>query len=161
MEKDRSHHPGRLQRWSASGSGIVSTVEEIYLFGSVARGDATTDSDVDLLIVVDDTTDFAAVDERLLDIVYEVTLEPAVASRSTHSRPRYSPTRVPSRQASWDVQLPCGSDIVSEFVGQTTSFQAVPVGLSGGACWSLRWCLLVSQAMPDFYHIIYSLSQAD
>ena len=43
--------------------------ESIYLFGSVARGDADTDSDYDLLIVVPDD---AAPDRRQSRLAYQV-----------------------------------------------------------------------------------------
>ena len=37
-------------------------VEEIYLFGSVARGDEDEYSDIDILIVIDDCTDYEYID---------------------------------------------------------------------------------------------------
>jgi predicted nucleotidyltransferase len=47
-----------------------SRVSEIVLFGSYARGEAHEDSDVDVLVVVDD---LSAVEEReILDIAYAV-----------------------------------------------------------------------------------------
>lgn len=54
---------------------LGDVVEAVYLFGSVARGDETMASDVDLLVVIDDTAEFASVDDQLLDIAYEVSLE--------------------------------------------------------------------------------------
>jgi len=54
---------------------LGDVVEAVYLFGSVARGDETNASDVDLLVVIDDTAEFASVDDQLLDIAYDVTLE--------------------------------------------------------------------------------------
>jgi uncharacterized protein len=42
--------------------------ERIYLFGSQARGEATEDSDYDLLVVVPDTS---GTDRHQLDLAYE------------------------------------------------------------------------------------------
>lgn len=50
-------------------------VDALYLFGSVARGDETPTSDVDVLAVVADDSHYASVDDRLLDIAYDVQLE--------------------------------------------------------------------------------------
>lgn len=54
---------------------LDTAIDAIYLFGSVARGSATTDSDVDILAVISDTADYATVDDQLLDIAYDVQLE--------------------------------------------------------------------------------------
>lgn len=61
-------------------------VEELYLFGSVAAGEATGDSDVDVLAVVSGEADYAAVDDRLLDLAYDVQLEHDVRIE-VHSMP--------------------------------------------------------------------------
>jgi predicted nucleotidyltransferase len=53
---------------------LDTSVETLYLFGSVARKDASAESDVDVLAVVADTADYAVVDDRLLDIAYDVQL---------------------------------------------------------------------------------------
>lgn len=50
-------------------------IDELYLFGSVARDTAAADSDVDVLAVISDDADYAAVDDQLLDIAYDVQLE--------------------------------------------------------------------------------------
>lgn len=50
-------------------------VLSLYLFGSVAEGTHGRDSDVDVLAVVADDADYGAVDDRLLDIAYEVLLD--------------------------------------------------------------------------------------
>lgn len=54
---------------------LDDAIEALYLFGSVARGTATSTSDLDILAVVADSADYAAVDDQLLDIAYEVQLE--------------------------------------------------------------------------------------
>lgn len=58
-------------------SRIGDRVDALHLFGSVARGTerAGSDSDVDVLAVVADDADFAAVDDALLDAAYDVQLE--------------------------------------------------------------------------------------
>jgi predicted nucleotidyltransferase len=42
---------------------------EIVLFGSVARGEAGSDSDIDLLVVIDDTTDWASAGKAAIGAV--------------------------------------------------------------------------------------------
>lgn len=54
---------------------LDDAVADLYLFGSVASDAATGDSDVDVLAVVADDADYAAVDDRLLDLAYGVQLE--------------------------------------------------------------------------------------
>lgn len=54
---------------------LDNAVEAVYRFGSVARGTETASSDVDVLVVVADDVDFAAVDDVLLELAYEVQLE--------------------------------------------------------------------------------------
>lgn len=49
-------------------------IDELYLFGSVAREAATPHSDVDVLAVVAADADYAAVDDALLDLAYDVQL---------------------------------------------------------------------------------------
>lgn len=51
------------------------SIAELWLFGSVVRDEADTDSDVDVLAVISDEADYATVDDRLLDIAYDVQLE--------------------------------------------------------------------------------------
>lgn len=54
---------------------LDDAIEACHLFGSVARGVATASSDVDVLVVVADDADFAAVDDVLLELAYAVQLE--------------------------------------------------------------------------------------
>lgn len=52
------------------------TVDDLYVFGSTARGKARgLSSDVDVLVVLADDADHAAVDDALHDIAYDVMLE--------------------------------------------------------------------------------------
>jgi len=47
----------------------------IYLFGSFARGEATPDSDVDILIVLDEVTDYGQEIEHTGYLVSELSLD--------------------------------------------------------------------------------------
>lgn len=60
-------------------SELGEGIEAVYVFGSVARGTETERSDVDVLAVVADGADFGAVDDRLLDVAYDVQLEHGVS----------------------------------------------------------------------------------
>lgn len=54
-------------------------IEAILLYGSVARGtERGVDSDVDLLVVVSDTVDASALDDRLRDLAYDIELDRGV-----------------------------------------------------------------------------------
>lgn len=50
-------------------------IEDLVLFGSVAQETHSADSDVDVLAVIADDAEYAAVDDRLLEIAYDVSLE--------------------------------------------------------------------------------------
>lgn len=50
-------------------------VRRLVLFGSVARGTQSDDSDVDILAVLAEGADEVAVEERLRDLAYDVMLE--------------------------------------------------------------------------------------
>lgn len=52
-----------------------AAVQSVFLFGSVAAGHHRPTSDVDVLVVLADDADYGTVDDRLLDISYEVRLE--------------------------------------------------------------------------------------
>jgi predicted nucleotidyltransferase len=54
---------------------LDTTTDALYLFGSVARANATAESDVDVLAVISDDADYATVDDQLLDIAYDIQLE--------------------------------------------------------------------------------------
>lgn len=50
---------------------LGDSVEQILLFGSVARGEETRQSDIDVLLVVSDKT----VKEKIFDIAYDLMLQ--------------------------------------------------------------------------------------
>lgn len=54
----------------------VMAPEAIYLFGSRARGDATADSDYDLLVVVSDN---APAEQRSLSATAEIPRDPGIS----------------------------------------------------------------------------------
>jgi predicted nucleotidyltransferase len=59
----------RLRR-SLSGN-----VLDVRLFGSEARGEATLESDIDVLVVVQPESERAALEDRVIDIAFDVNLE--------------------------------------------------------------------------------------
>ncbi|WP_238398294.1 nucleotidyltransferase domain-containing protein [Halorussus salinus] len=62
VERARSHH--------------AEVLVELYIFGSTVRGEASgRSSDVDVLIVLEDTPDQDALADSLRDIAYDVMLE--------------------------------------------------------------------------------------
>lgn len=75
----------------------------VYLFGSFARGEATPDSDVDILIVLDEVTDYGQEIERTghlisgLSLDYDVSISRVFVSSSAW-RQRDSPFLASLRQ---------------------------------------------------------------
>ena len=57
-------------RHSLSGS-----VVDVRLFGSEARGDSMPESDIDVLVVVQPDGERAALEDRAIDIAFDVNLE--------------------------------------------------------------------------------------
>ena len=57
--------------------GTAAKVRAVYLFGSHARGDASSDSDVDLCIVADDAEHQLATAARLREAIWDVWPRPA------------------------------------------------------------------------------------
>lgn len=53
----------------------LKAVDQLILFGSVARANHTPESDIDVLAVLDADADKPALEERLRDIAYDVMLE--------------------------------------------------------------------------------------
>ena len=50
-------------------------IREIILYGSHARGEATKDSDIDLLVLVDDSVNPSDVRKSLSDLLFDILLE--------------------------------------------------------------------------------------
>ena len=50
-------------------------VKHLIVYGSFARGDATEESDIDLLVVVDDQLDPIKVEDRLNDFLFQILIE--------------------------------------------------------------------------------------
>ena len=48
---------------------------DVRLFGSEARGDATPESDIDVLVVVEPDDQRAALETRIVDIAFDVNIE--------------------------------------------------------------------------------------
>jgi len=48
---------------------------DLRLFGSEARGEARPDSDLDVLVVVQPETERATLEDRVIDIAFDVNLE--------------------------------------------------------------------------------------
>ncbi len=53
------------------GAGI----KRVILYGSHARGEATEDSDIDVLVLVDQSLDPREVENSLSDLLYDIILE--------------------------------------------------------------------------------------
>ncbi len=47
----------------------------VILYGSMARGDSATSSDIDLLVLLDQPLDYFAELRRLVDVLYPIQLE--------------------------------------------------------------------------------------
>ncbi|MCK4476139.1 MAG: nucleotidyltransferase domain-containing protein [Methanophagales archaeon] len=50
-------------------------IKQVMVYGSYARGEATEESDIDVLIVVDDSLNPFAVRKSLSDILFDILLE--------------------------------------------------------------------------------------
>ena len=54
---------------------LPGNIVDVRLFGSEARGDATPDSDIDVLIVVQPESERAVLEDRAIDMAFDVNLE--------------------------------------------------------------------------------------
>ena len=65
-------------------------LEAVYLYGSHARGEATSDSDIDVLIVILDDFDYGEILDQNLNFVAYLSLEhDVVISRAITSKDRF------------------------------------------------------------------------
>jgi predicted nucleotidyltransferase len=53
---------------------LSGNVVDLRLFGSEARGNATSESDIDVLVVVQPESERVALDDRVIDIAFDVNL---------------------------------------------------------------------------------------
>ena len=69
---------------------LGSQLEAVYLYGSHARGEATSDSDIDVLIVIRDDFDYGEMLDRTINLVADLSLEhDVVISRAFISKERF------------------------------------------------------------------------
>lgn len=52
-----------------------ASIKRVILYGSYARGEATRDSDVDVLVLVDQSLNPREVDDSLSDLLYDIILD--------------------------------------------------------------------------------------
>ena len=50
-------------------------IREIILFGSYVKGEATKDSDIDILVLIDDSIDLFEMRRSLSDLLFDILLE--------------------------------------------------------------------------------------
>ena len=77
---------------------LSNHVVDVRLFGSEARGDATPESDIDVLVVAQPDGQRTALETRIVDIAFDVNLEfnvfisPVVITPAILSRPMWRET---------------------------------------------------------------------
>lgn len=54
---------------------LSTNVVDVRLFGSEARGDATPESDIDVLVVVQPEDDRVSLEDRIIDLAFDVNLD--------------------------------------------------------------------------------------
>ena len=55
--------------------GLADSLVDVRLFGSEARGEASPESDIDVLIVVEPDDARIALEDRIIDIAFDVNVE--------------------------------------------------------------------------------------
>jgi uncharacterized protein len=79
-------------------SDLATNVVDVRLFGSEARGEATPESDLDVLVVVQPDDDRVPLEDRVIDIAFDVNLEfnvyisPRVVTPAILNHPVWSAT---------------------------------------------------------------------
>src|SRR5206468_12389224 len=97
--------PADTRRTDATGEfvrrlrrDLPANIIDVRLFGSEARGQATAESDIDVLVVVEPDDQRAALETRVVDIAFDVNLEfnvfisPVVITPAILSRPMWRQT---------------------------------------------------------------------
>jgi predicted nucleotidyltransferase len=87
-----------LDRFAEQREILGPKLLELRLFGSEARGDARPDSDLDVLVVVQPDTERTILEDRVIDIAFDVNLEfglyisPRVVTRGILDHPVWRDT---------------------------------------------------------------------
>ena len=69
---------------------LLDHLVAVYLYGSQARGEARSDSDIDVIIILRDEFDYGEMLDRTIDLVADLSLEfDVVISRAFVSKERY------------------------------------------------------------------------
>ncbi len=61
----------RIKRYAEKIEGV----KKVILYGSYARGEADEHSDIDILIVVEDSADAKKIEEKMNDLLFDILLE--------------------------------------------------------------------------------------
>lgn len=74
MQSDKYKIDGAIHKLKDTLTGKFGAKTDVYLFGSVARGDYDDSSDIDVLVLVpfDLSND---IEERIFDLAYDIELE--------------------------------------------------------------------------------------
>lgn len=74
-ESTKSHEAALDDFVERVEAGNLPSVRQLFVFGSVARGTHSADSDVDVLAILDADADVTEMEERLRDLAYDVMLD--------------------------------------------------------------------------------------
>ena len=74
-EPPKAHEEALDEFVEKTERGSIPALRQLIVFGSVARGTHATNSDIDILAVLEADADIIDVEEQLRDIAYDVMLE--------------------------------------------------------------------------------------